>query len=227
MELDEMKVVWQRTHEKLASMEPALRLSARVARESTLDRLRAKLRWTYGALLIEIAFGVTAVLLTGSYLADHIGAFRFAAPAALLHLAAIATIGVAVWQLATLGRLDYGGPVLEIQRRLAELGMVRARANRWTLFTAPLLWAALVVVVPHALIGLDVYRAFGLPWTLGNLAFGILVLAVAFWASRKFPSWYRSSRLIRGLGDDLTGRRLAAASGYLRELADFERSSEG
>ena len=67
------------------------------------------------------------------------------------------------------------------------LGVVRARTNRWLLLSTPLLWAVLVVVVPHGLVGLDVYRAFGLPWVLGNFGFGVAVLALAAWASRRFP----------------------------------------
>jgi hypothetical protein len=224
MDLDEMKDLWQGTQRKLESMEPALRLNAWQAKVGALDRVRSKMRWAHWVLAYEIAIGAVAALLTGSYLADHVSTFRFAAPAVLLHLAAIATIGFAVRQLVTLRRLDYGGPVLEIQTRLAELGLVRARANRWILFAAPLLWGALVIVVPHAWIGLDMYRAFGPAWTVGNLAFGAFVLALAFWVSRRYPAWYRSSSLVRGLGDDLTGRRLAAASGYLQELAAFEES---
>jgi hypothetical protein len=34
-----------------------------------------------------------------------------------------------------------------------------------------------VVVVPHGLIGLDVYRAFGPAWVAGNFAVGIACLA--------------------------------------------------
>jgi hypothetical protein len=134
----------------------------------------------------------------------------------------ILTIGFAAWQLVALGQIDYGGSVLEIQKRLAELAVARARANRWLLLSAPLLWAVLIVVVPHGLIALDVYRAFGWPWVAGNLAFGIAVLATATWASRQYPAWLRSSRLWRGLGDDLTSRRLAAASGFLDDIAAFE-----
>lgn len=218
MELDELKSLWQQTDRRLQAMEPTLYLQQRLARTGALDRLRSKIRFTQLVLWYEVAFGVVVALLAGSYLADHWREIRFAAPAAALHLGAILTLGTAVWQLVALGQIDYGGPVLDIQRRLAQLRVVRARGNRWLLLSAPLLWALLLVVVPHGLIGLDVYRAFGVPWVGGNLFFGLAVLAAAAWASRRFPS----SRLLRGLGDDLTGRRLAAASEVLDDLAAFE-----
>jgi hypothetical protein len=222
MELDELKNLWQQTERRLEAMAPALRLHQRLARAGALDRVRSKIRLNHLVLWYEVAFGGAVALLVGSYLVDHLGEIRFAAPAAVLHLGAILTIGFAAWQLVALGQIDYGGPVLEIQRRLAELRVVRARGNRWLLLSAPLLWALLIVVVPHGLIGLDVYRAFGSAWVGANLLFGLAVLAAAAWASRRFPAWFGSSRLLRGLGDDLTGRRLAAASGFLNDIAAFE-----
>lgn len=218
MELDDLKDLWQQTDRRLDAMEPALRLQERLARTGALDRVRSKIRFTHLVLWYELAFGGLVALLAGSYLADHLGEIRFAAPAALLHLGAILTIGLAAWQLAALGRIDYGGPVLDIQRRLAELRAVRARGNRWLLLSSPLLWALLIVVVPHGLAGLDVYRAFGIAWVGGNLLFGLAVLAAAAWASRRFPA----SGLLRALGDDLTGRRLTAMSGFLADIAAFE-----
>jgi hypothetical protein len=222
MDLDDLKNLWQQTDRRLEAMEPALRLHQRLARAGALDRVRSKIRFTHLVLWYEAAFGGIVALLTGSYLVDHLAVIRFAAPAAVLHLGAILTIGVAAWQLVSLGQIDYGGPVLDIQRRLAELRVVRARANRWLLLSSPLLWALLIVVVPHGLIGLDVYRAFGVAWVGGNLLFGLAVLAAAAWASRRFPTWFATSRLLRGLGDDLTGRRLASLSGFLTDIEAFE-----
>jgi hypothetical protein len=221
MDLDELKGLWQQADRRPEGIAPALRLQERMARAGALDRARSRNRLTHVVLWYEVAFGIVAALLAGSYLAGHFAELRFAVPAVLLHLGAIGILGVAVWQLVELGRIDYGGPVVTIQRQLAQLAVVRARGNRWLLLASPFLWAALVVVVPHGLIGLDVYRTFPIAWVGGNFLVGLAFLAAGFWASRS-PR-FRDSRLWRGLGDDLTGRRLAAASGSLDELAEFER----
>ena len=222
MELDELKTLWRETHRRLEAMEPALRLNQRLAKAGTLDRMRSKLRFVRLVLWYEVAFGAVAALLAGSYLFNYLGTLRFALPAAALHLGALLNLGFAVRQLVALGQVDYAGPVVGIQRRLAELGLVRARSNRWLLLSAPLLWALLVVVVPHGLVGLDVYRGFGLPWVLGNLGFGVAFLGGAAWVSRRFPAASRSSAFLRWLGEDLTGRRVAAASGSLDDIVAFE-----
>ena len=223
MDLDEMKTLWKETDRRLAAMEGPLRASLERARGGVFDRTRSRLRWVQAVWCYEVAFGLLAALLAGSYLYDHLGTARFAVPAAALHLGAILTLGVAVWQLVALRQVDYALPVVDIQRRLAELGLVRARANRWLLLSAPLAWALLVVVVPHGLIGLDVYAAFGLPWVAGNFGFGLAVLAAAAWVSAHAPAGSRVASLLRGLGDDLAGRRVAAAAGLLDDVAAFAR----
>ena len=222
MELDDLKSAWKDIGQRLEGMDGALRMSLRAAKSGTLERTRTKLQLVRLVLWYEIAAGVVAALLIGSYLADHLGTMRFAVPAALLHLGAILTIAVAARQLAGLAAVDFGGPVVAIQRRLGELRLLRARANRWLILSAPLLWALLVIVVPHALIGLDVYSAFGLPWIGCNLAHGVAVVAAAVALTRRPPAWLRDSAFLRWLGDDLTGRRIATASGVLDEIASFE-----
>src|SRR5262245_849125 len=197
MELDELKTRWKDTDRRLEALERPLRLALQLARAGTLDRMRSKLRAVRLVLWYEVAFGVLAALLLGSYLFKHLGTLRFALPAAVLHIGAVVTLAVAVRQLVALGQVDYAGPVVGIQRRLAELGLVRARANRWLLLSAPLLWAFLVVVVPHGLIGLDVYRAFGVPWIAANFGFGAAILAAEAWLRRRFAGGSGSSAFQR------------------------------
>jgi hypothetical protein len=225
MDLDDVKALWQETDQRLDSMEDALRLQQRLIQAATRERTRSKLWFVRLVLWYEVGFGALAALLAGSYLADSITRIQFAVPATLLHLGAIATLGAAVFQLVVLARIDYSGPVLTIQRELARLRLVRARSNRWLLIAAPLLWALLVVVVPDALVGFDVYRAFGWPWALANLAFGFAVLGAAAILGRRVPDGSRGSAFLRWMGDDLTGRRVAQAAGALDEIAAFEAAA--
>ena len=220
MDLDDLKAVWKETDRRMESIESMLRLQQRAARVDLQAKTRSKLWPVRLVLWYEIAAAVLATLLAGSYLADNIRSIRFAAPAGLLQLAAIVTLGIAVHQLAGLGQIDYTGPVVAMQRRLARLRMVRARANRWLLLCAPLLWALLVIVVPHGLFGVDVYRLFGLSWVFANVAFGFGVLGAAALVSRWFPGAF-----VSWIGDDITGRKVAEASAFLDEIAEFDAVS--
>jgi hypothetical protein len=215
---DDLRTLWQQLDRRLDAMAPALRTVERLARERAVRRARSRFVVPWLAFGWELALGVAGVVLAGSYLARVWSEPRFAVPALILHVAAILAIVVAARQIHGLATLDLAAPVVEAQRRLAELGLLRARSNRAILFASPLVWAALAVAVPHAVVGLDVVAAFGPGWVLGNFGVGVAVLALGFWAARRFPA----ARWLRALGDDLTGRRLAEASERLADLAGIE-----
>lgn len=220
MDLDDLKMQWQNLDQRLDDMEGLLRAGVAGARAGHLDRTRSQLRKAGLVLWYELASGLVAVLLVGSYLADHLADLRFTLPAVALHLMAIGILGSAAYQLVRLAAVDFAQPILETQRGLAELRVFRARVHRAILFASPLLWALLVVVVPHALVGLDVYGAFGPAWVGGNFVFGALFLATCLWLARRYPD----AALLRWLGDDLTGKRLADASAGLGEIVAFGAS---
>ena len=221
MDLDSVKALWKETDRRVESIESMMRLQQQTARVRTRENTESKLSSVRLVLWYEVATGALATMIAGSYLADNIRSIQFAAPAGLLQLAAIVTLGFAAYQLMALHQVDYTGPVVPMQRQLARLRVVRARGNRWLLLSAPLLWALLVIVVPHGLLGVDIYRTFGLPWVIANLAFGFGVIGSGALVIRWFP-WFRRSAFLDRIGDDLTGRRVAAASASLNEIAQFE-----
>ena len=108
-----------------------------------------------------------------------------------------------------------------IQHDLANLQVVRARSNRWLLLSSPLIWSILVIVVPHGLLGVDVYRLFGMAWVFANLAFGVAMLGAAAVVGRRLQGRTGVGELLGRLGDDLTGRRMAEAASRLDEIAAF------
>jgi len=141
---------------------------------------------------------------------------------AALDLCAILLLALRIRQLTILARIDYGAPILAMQKTLAELRIDRIRTTMLTLVVAPLLWPPLLVVGFKALLGVDAYAAFGLPWLLANLAFGVLVILVARWIARRYAGRFDSSPLAQRLMRDLAGYNLSAAMDKLSSLAAFE-----
>ena len=80
-------------------------------------------------------------------------------PALVLQVVAVAHVVVAVHQLASLHRLDFGGPVVAIQKGLEILRVWRIRLLKWSLLLGPLLWLPLLIVTLEAVLGADTYRA--------------------------------------------------------------------
>ena len=219
---DDLQQLWHESTRQLEHGKPSLRFHLIEARERRENKVYSRLRRVKMVLGYEIAFGIVAVLLAGSYLADHWSILRYALPALGLHVCAIAVLATATWQLVLVAGIDFAEPVVALQRRLALLQTVRSHSNRWLIFASPLLWALLVLIVPHALLGLDVFAITGSAWVLGNFVFGLLVLLFAVWLVHARPRWAERWQLLHHLGSDLTGRRLAEAEALLNEVSAFE-----
>ena len=225
MELDDLKALWKETDRRLQAMEPALRVSLslnlRQAKAGALDRMRSKLRWVRLVLWYEVAFAALVLLLLGSYLFEHWDTLRFALPAAALHLGAIATLGVAVRQLMALGQIDHAGAG----------GRHAAAARRARRRPRPV--QPLAAALDAAAVGAAGGGRTARPGRLRRLSrvrpgLGRRQLRLRCRGSRgggvgrpSRPA-ARSSPFFRALGDDLTGRRVADASGLLDDVAAFE-----
>jgi hypothetical protein len=219
MELDEMKTLWRELDRR---MDAGIDLDRRILKELKLGKAQSALRRLAGMSLFELGFDILAVVLVGAFLAEHVHAVRYAVPAIALHVAAVLKLASTVRQLVMFGRIDYAAPVVAIQRQLAALRALRIRTTRCIFLLAPLLWTPLAIVAAKALLGLDIYRAFGPAWIAVNLAFGVAVLALALWIARRHAAALRRSPFLARLADDIAGRSLATATSHLDEIARFE-----
>ena len=219
MDLDDLKQRWEEADRKL---DASLRLSTRLLRESTLSkaaRATSRLSWL---MLPEILLNLGLVVWLGSFLADHFTQARFAIPALALDLGAIALLIAQGHQWLALRRLDYGAPVVAIQKEIGRLRLQELRVFKWVMITAPLAWTPLLIVAIKGLTGLDAYAIFSGAWLAANVAFGLAVLLLAVWISRRYADRMERSPRIQSLMRSLSGYNLNAAAGFLTSLARFE-----
>lgn len=219
MELEELKKQWDGLDAKL---DGALRLNRRFLEERTLERADKAMARHAWALAAELALGVVAVLLTGSFVADHVREARFLVPGLVLHAFVIAQIGMLVRQIVETRRIDYAESLVDIQRRVGRLRVSAIRMTAWTFVLAPLVWTPLFIVGLRGLFGVDAYAAFGTPYIVANLAVGAAVVAAGMVASRFYADRFSASPFGRRLMGALAGTSLAAATEHLEELSRFE-----
>jgi hypothetical protein len=200
--------------EKAIRIDAAKLLSSSFEAASAIHRL-SKILW------VELALNVVAALWLGSFEASHASEPRFLIPAAVLHVLAIAHVVFGVHQLATLRRLDFGGPVVAIQKGLETLRVGRIRLTKWTLLLGPLLWIPLLIVTLEGLFRVDAYAA-DRTWLVANVLFGLAFIPAMLWASNRFVGRFHGSPLLRRLLRDIAGRNSAAAQGALDDLASLE-----
>ncbi len=219
MELDDLKRRWEEQNGKL---DATLRLNTRLLNDSVLAKADTATKGLTRLLWLELAMNLAAVLYTGSFLANHLSEARFVIPAAGLHLGGIALLVASIRQLVAIGMLDYDAPIVAIQRRLESLRVERIRATKWTLLGSPLLWTPLLIVALQGLFGIDAYATLGAAFLIANLLFGVLVILLAVWASRRYADRMGRSPLLQRLMRDLAGHSLNAAAGFLSSISRFE-----
>lgn len=222
MELDDLKDRWNDYDRKL---DASLRLNTRVLREVGLDRVGSSLKRLTRVIVFELLMGLVAAVALGSFIADHLGEMRFLAPAVALDLFVLYFIGWTIRQWVALAGLDYGEPVVEIQRKVELLRIDRIRMTKWVFLLSPLLWIPLLIVGVEGLVGLNAYALFDTAWLVANFVFGLAVIALALWVSRRYAHRLQDSPLAGRVADALADRSLDDAARFLGSLSSFEREN--
>jgi hypothetical protein len=219
MEFDDLKQIWNAYDQKLAA---SMRLNTQLLQRANMGRVQTSLDRLARGLTLEAVINFVAVLLIGSFAADHVAEARFLIPAILLGVYAVAILATGISQLVRIRTVDYDEPVISIQRKLEQLKANRSMAMKWALLTAPLMWVPLLIVGLGAA-GVDAYATLGASYLTANALFGLALIPLALWLAKRYGPRLQRSPVLRTLADDLTGRSLIAALQSLDTLARFER----
>ena len=218
LELDEMKQLWSEQDGKL---DANLRLTRLLLRTTCANRARSSLhRLTVGLCLQAAAWLLIAVFL-GSFIYGHFTMPRAAIPAVALDLYVIGTVVAMLRLIVGIAQIDYGQPITTIQRQLTKLRMLRVRITIAAVLAGTLAWAA----VPFLLVGISGVKEINASvhsWLWGNVVFGILMIVLALWLSRKFGNRMEKHPFIHRLMNAISGRSLNQAEEFLAQLSEFE-----
>ena len=216
MELDDLKSAWQSLNGRVEALE-----SAGHGLQATLNmqRVRSRLHFFVGLPLFELLVGIAWTALLARYLADQ-SQLKFFVPGLVWFGVGLVTSASSAWQLGVLATLDYAAPVLDTQRKLMRVRLVRLRLTQWLLLLSPLLWLPLAIVAAHGLLGLDLY-ARGAGWLLANAAAGAAGIALIAWIARRHGERFAGSTLGRRVVEALSGRSLAQAIATLDDISRF------
>ena len=220
--LDELKRLWEAQDRKL---DTCLQLNHELLRAEKLKRVRSPLRRLVLGLSLEIAASAVGLVLLGNFLAEHITEAGFVWPAAVLDVWLIFVIAASIRQLVQANRINYDEPVTTIQHQLGELRMLRLRAFRLELLTGQIVWwLPFFIVSLKLLFAVDAYRFLSTTFIVGNLLFGLAIIPISIWITRRFDLRIQRSVFMRRLADEIAGRSLTEAQTYAAKLSDFERN---
>jgi hypothetical protein len=218
MELDAIAAIWRkydaRLDELVRSEALLQRRSSLVATQTVLDRLRRTL-W------FEIIIDSIVVWLLGSFSADHARELPVFLAGVVLDGYATAILAATVAQLVA-SFMDFDEPLIALARKAERLRLLRATTAMWTLLLAPLMWPALAIAGVRALLDVEPMSAFGLPWLLANVVFGVAVLAAALRLARRHGSGAQPDSWFRRFSDSISGKHVRAATDQLSALLQYE-----
>lgn len=212
MDNDALKLAWQAMEQRLDQQQVLLR---RVANERVRGPLRMQAGTALGIALCAglLGFQAMRVLLLAA-LPWHI------LLSALAVLGMALACAIAAVRMLWLLRIDYDGPIAEVQRALARLRRMCIRTGWMVGVPFWIMWVPLVLVGWYPK-GVDLYAARPqVVWSW--LAFGALGMvataALGGWARRR-----AGSRLARWVDWAFAGPYVEQATASLEEIARFER----
>ncbi len=220
MQLDELKQAWA-AHGAL--LERSLAIDERLLREVLLRKVRFALAPYILGRALEVALGSAVALAIVPVLAAHITEPRYIVVGGALAVFTVAITAMCAYLLVKCLQVDYDGPVTAIQRDVERIKLVEYRSFKWALLGGVLLWLPALLVPFEALTGVDALARVQLPFLVGNLVVGLVVLAAGMALSRKYIERSGSELRTRRWVDALSGRALRSVAGHLAELARFER----
>ena len=214
MELDEMKLAWQQIDRRLQRQEDQ---QQRLFTDGKLGKARRGLRPLAWGQSLQLAIGVVFVVWGASFWFEHRQVLHLLISGLLLHAYGLMFIIFSARNLYLIGQIDYAAPVLEIQRRLADLRAFRLRVEAPTnAVLACFIWIP-VLLVSLAENGVDLWAYGGrvfLYWSLTSSAVGLVMVVLVVWLMR----WLGYGHV---LAASAVGRSVHRAEAELAEIARF------
>jgi hypothetical protein len=219
MDLDELKTKWAEQDRKIGE---SLRLNRLLLSEVRLNRSQSALRRAAWLTGLHAALWVVCLVALGNFGYGEIAEPRFVIAAAALGVYAIGMLNCLIRQVAMAGQIDYGEPVAAIQRKVEALRILRIRTTQWGVLIGLVAWVPFAIVVMKWLWDVDAYAVPGGVWLAANVAFGLAMIPLAVWVSKKYGDRMERSSAGRRILRDLAGDNLNAAAAFLGTLAEFE-----
>jgi len=222
MELDEIKGLWMESNRKL---EASMKLNTLLLGQWNLRKAATSLNRLKRGITFELIVNAIPVFLLGLFAADHVREPQYLIPAVVLDVYAIGILIAGARQLAQLSAIDYGEPVVAIQKKLEELRVSRIRTTLGILLFAPLMWLPILIVGLRGIFGVDVYAAATPAWLAGNLLFGLAVIALSIFIAKRYGARLGRATAMRRLADAIAGNSLTEARDTLDTIRRFEESA--
>ena len=222
MELDEMKLAWQALDQRLARQQT---LHLQLCRDSGVDRIRRRLLPLAWGLVLQLPLGIALMLWGISFWSSHLGDVGSEVSGVAMQVFGTLAVIFAARTLAMVRGIDYASPVLEIQRRIADLRAwrVKVEAPVFAVLGSVIWIPALLMLAQYAgdragVTAWDHVRPGFVTWLVLSAVFSLAALGVAYVVLRRLG-------LLRWLANLAAGKAVQRAEAELDAVIRFEREN--
>lgn len=216
-ELDDLKLVWQNLNRNLERQHT---LALHQFKESKLDRFRSGFRPLVIGQTIQLICGALLAAVSARFWLNHLGTVHLMVYGILLHAYGIMLIVFAVRDLVLIHGVDYGVPVVAIQKQIARLRAWHLRAGMWFAVAGCFIWTPLMLMIFYWL-GADVWM--GKPQVVYWFIFSSFVCLALTYGLVRWSRRPGQARLATYLRESSAGRSVNRAQAMLDEIERFER----
>ncbi len=219
MNLDDIKNQWSAFDKKLDS---SIKLNTLLLKEVSLNKTNSYLRRLSVPIYIELILSFFVLMILGNFMWNNLQEIKFLIPAISLDLFVIFLVHSSVRQLIGINSIDFSEPIITNQKKLESLKIRRINETKMVFLLSPLLWVPLLIVIVRGITGLNPYAIFSASWLVGNLLFGLAVIPLVLWVSKRYSHKFQSSPFVQSIMNDIAGRSLNEAISFLNKLSKFE-----
>lgn len=208
MELDDLKIAWNALDQRLAAQN---RLQFELLKDKKMGQIRSTLRPALIGNVIQLTVGILMMSLFAPFWVEHIKTPHLLIAGLLLHAYGLMFVIYAGRELHLIATLDYGGPVLAIQKQVDNLQNWRQRIAPHFGVVGSVIWIPLLMVI-FKWLGVDIWS--DKPQVVFWFVVSALVSLVVLFAVMK---WEKRS------GENGVGWNIRRAATILDDLARFEQ----
>ena len=214
-DLDDLKIAWKELSQRLEQQNA---LTLQQLKQNKLARFRFGLRPLVIGQTIQLMLGVIITAAAAQFWVNHVNMPHLVMCGLLLQGYGIMFIAFAVRDLMLIREIDYGAPILIIQKQLAHLRAWHIRAAFWYGMTGSVVWLPVFIILLH-LVGADLWiqKPRALFWLVAS-AFVCLAFNYGLVLLARTPG-----KCGRALATSWIGRSVNRAQAALSEIEEFER----
>lgn len=219
MNFDDIKNQWTAFDKKLDN---SIKLNTLLLKEISFNKTNSYLRRLSLSIYIELILSFLVLMILGNFMWNNLYQIKFLVPAISLDLFVIFLVHSGIRQLIAINNIDFSEPIITNQKKLESLKVRRISETKMVFLVSPLLWVPLLIVIVRGITGLNPYAIFSASWLVTNLLFGLAVIPLVFWVSKRYSHRFQSFPLVQAIMNDIAGHSLNEAIGFVNKLSKFE-----